>query len=89
MLVATNVFVSDETLTVHLSDGRSISVPLAGYPRLVHATPDERANWQLIGRGKGIHWPHLDEDISIEGLIAGKASGESQRSFAKWLSART
>jgi len=86
--LATNVVVTDDTLTVDLSDGRTISVPLAWYPRLFHGTPDERANWQMIGRGEGIHWPQLDEDISVEGLIAGKASGESQRSFAKWLDKR-
>jgi len=86
--LATNVVVTTDTLTVDLSDGRTISVPLAWYPRLAHGTPDEQARWQLIGRGEGIHWPELDEDISVEGLIAGKASGESQRSFAKWLDSR-
>ena len=85
---ATNVAVTDDTLTVDLSDGRSISVPLAWYPRLVDGSPTERATWQLIGRGEGIHWPELDEDISVEGLIAGKPSGESQQSLAKWLQAR-
>jgi len=85
---ATNVVVTDDTLTVDLSDGRTISVPLAWYPRLVHGTPDERAKWQLIGRGEGIHWPQLDDDISIEGLIAGKPSGESQASLARWIEAR-
>lgn len=87
--LATNVFVTDDTLTVDLSDGRTISVPLAWYPRLVHGTLDERSEWELIGRGEGIHWPRLDEDISVEGLIAGKASNESQRSFANWLKERT
>jgi Protein of unknown function (DUF3532). len=85
---ATNVGVTDDTLTVDLSDGRTISVPLAWYPRLVHGTQEERANWRLIGRGEGIHWPQLDEDISVEGLIAGKPSGESQRSLARWIEAR-
>jgi Protein of unknown function (DUF2442) len=80
--------VTDDTLTVDLSDGRTISVPLAWYPRLVHGTLEERANWRLIGRGEGIHWPQLDEDISVEGLIAGKPSGESQRSLARWIEAR-
>jgi hypothetical protein len=84
--LATNVVVTDDTLTVDLSDGRTISVPLSWYPRLVHATDEERSTWRLIGRGKGIHWPELDEDISVEGLITGKASGESQPSIAKWLS---
>src|SRR3954468_2455702 len=86
--VATNVAVTDDTLTVDLSDGRSISVPLAWYPRLAHGSPEERQSWRLIGRGDGIHWPDLDEDISVEGLLAGKSSGESQQSLAKWLSAR-
>ena len=85
---ATNVSATDDTLTVDLSDGRSISVPLAWYPRLVHASDKERKTWRLIGRGEGIHWPELDEDISVEGLIAGRTSGESQQSFAKWLQSR-
>jgi hypothetical protein len=80
--------VTDDALTVDLSDGRTISVPLAWYPRLVHGTPDERVTWQLIGRGGGIHWPQLDEDISVEGLIAGKESGESQASLARWVATR-
>lgn len=86
--VADSVTVTDDTLTVELSDGRSLSVPLAWFPRLVHATQAERKSWRLIGRGHGIHWNKLDEDISIEGLLAGKPSGESQASFKKWLSAR-
>ena len=85
---ATNVVVTDDTLTVDLSDGRTISVPLAWFPRLVHGTPDERATWRLIGRGEGIHWPRLDDDISVEGLIAGKPSGESQASLARWIETR-
>jgi len=85
---ATNVTVTDDTLTVDLSDGRTISVPLAWYPRLSHGAPAERTDWRLIGRGEGIHWPQLDEDISVEGLIAGKPSGESQSSLAKWIAAR-
>jgi hypothetical protein len=85
---ATNVAVTDDTLTVDLSDGRTISVPLAWYPRLAHGTPEERATWRLIGRGEGIHWPQLDDDISVEGLIAGKPSGESQASLARWIETR-
>jgi hypothetical protein len=85
---ATNVDVTDETLTVDLSDGRTISVPVPWYPRLAHASPAERRNWLLIGRGEGIHWPDIDEDISVEALIAGRSSGESQKSFAQWLRAR-
>ena len=69
---AETVRVSGDTLTAELSDGRTISVPLDWYPRLTHATPEERDNWRLIGGGEGIHWPDLDEDISVEGLIAGR-----------------
>jgi hypothetical protein len=87
--VPTVLIVTDDTLTVDLSDGRSISVPLAWFPRLAHGTLEERANWELIGRGEGIHWPELDEDISVEGLIAGRPSGESQQSLAKWLQRRS
>ncbi len=80
--------VSDESLTVELVDGRSVSVPLAWYPRLTHAMPGERQKWRLIGRGEGIHWPDLDEDISVEGLLVGRPSGESQASFQRWLQSR-
>ena len=85
---AQDVKVTDDTLSVDLGDGRTISVPLAWFPRLVHGTPKERNNWRLIGKGEGIHWEDLDEDISIEGLLAGHASGESQASFKKWLDQR-
>ena len=84
-----NVAVSEDTLCVDLSDGRSISVPLAWYPRLSHASAAERKRWRLIGRGVGIHWEELDEDISVEGLLAGRPSGESQASFSKWLAKRS
>ena len=87
MVSAQNVQVTDEALIVDLSDGRTVSVPLAWFPRLSHATPEERNDWRLIG--EGIHWPALDEDISVENLILGKPSGESQKSFKKWLGART
>jgi hypothetical protein len=86
---AENVTVSEDTLSVDLSDGRTISVPLSWYPRLLHASQKERRNWRLIGKGQGIHWEGIDEDISVEGLLAGKPSGESQSSFATWLTART
>jgi hypothetical protein len=86
---AVNVTVSDDTLSVDLDDGRTISVPLAWYPRLVHGTEQERNNWKLIGRGRGIHWTDLDEDISIIGLLEGKPSGESQASLAAWLRRRS
>lgn len=85
---AESVRVTDDTLTVDLSDGRSLSVPLDWFPRLVHATQAERKSLRLIGRGRGIHWNLLDEDISIDGLLAGKPSAESQASFQKWLAAR-
>ena len=60
-----------DTLRVDLLDGRSISAPLAWYPRLLHATPQQRANWQRAGGGYGIHWPEIDEDLSVEGLLRG------------------
>lgn len=82
------VKVSDTRLSLALSDGRTVLVPLLRYPRLVDATPAERDNWRLIGRGEGIHWPDLDEDISVAGLLAGKRSGESQRSLKRWLELR-
>ena len=82
------ITVTEDTLTAELSDGRTISVPPSWHPRLVHATPEERSNWELIGGGQGIHWPDLDEDISIEGLLAGRKSGESHRSFQQWLEAK-
>ena len=82
---AVDVQASDDTLTVDLSDGRTISVPLGWYPRLEYASPEERSNWRLIGKGQGIHWDGIDEDISVEGLLSGKPSGESQASFKKWL----
>jgi len=82
---AENVTITEDTLSVDLSDGRTISVPLAWFPRLTHSTQAERNNWRLIGKGHGIHWEDIDEDISVEGLLAGKPSGESQASFKKWL----
>jgi len=85
---ADSVSVSNDTLTVELNDGRTLSVPLAWYPRLLHATVAERKRWELIGRGQGIHWEDLDEDISIEGLVAGRPSAESQASLKKWLESR-
>ena len=79
--VASSVEITEDTLRVDLLDGRTISVPLTWYPRLLHGTAQERAKWQFIGKGHGIHWDDLDEDISVEGLILGKPSGESQASF--------
>jgi hypothetical protein len=83
--VAMGVEVSEDTLAVELADGRTIAAPLAWYPRLAHATAEERASWRLIAGGRGIHWPALDEDISVANLLAGQPSAESQSSFKKWL----
>lgn len=85
---AENVTISSDALSVDLSDGRTISVPLAWFPRLLHASPKERGNWRLIGKGQGFHWEDLDEDISVENLLLAKPSGESQASFKRWLSGR-
>lgn len=85
---ATEVQVSTDTLTADLADGRTIAVPLAWYPRLSHATAEERQNWRLIAGGRGIHWPALDEDISVANLLNGQPSTESQRSLKKWLAGR-
>jgi hypothetical protein len=85
---AHNITITEDTLAVDLNDGRTISVPLAGYPRLLHGTPEERNNWRFIGDKEGIHWPDLDEDISVENLLLGKPSGESQSSFKRWLEKR-
>lgn len=85
---AQHVIVTEDSLTVDLVDGRTVSVPLAWYPRLSHGTSSERDNWRLIGQGEGVHWPDLDEDISIEDLLAGRASGESQSSLKRWLAER-
>ena len=79
---------SSDTLTVDLTDGRTVSVPLAWYPRLVHGTAAERNHWELLGEGEGIHWPELDEDISVAGLLLGRPSAESQRSYRRWLAQR-
>jgi hypothetical protein len=85
---AQQVVITEDSLIVDLMDGRTISVPLAWYPRLLHGTLEERRNWRLIGHGEGIHWPDIDEDISVENLLAGKPSGESQRSLQRWLEDR-
>ena len=85
---ATAVRLTTDTLVVDLADGRTVSVPLAWYPRLLHSSPEERANHRLIGEGEGIHWPDLDEDISVENILAGKVSGEGSKSFARWLASR-
>ena len=86
--LARSVRVTSDTLHVDLSDGRTISVPVGWYPRLTHANADERKAWRLIAQGQGIHWDSIDEDISVEGLLAGRTSGESQSSFKRWLDSR-
>jgi hypothetical protein len=83
-----NVTIDDDTLSIDLEDGRTISVPIGWYPRLAHGTPAERANFQISGAGYGIHWPDLDEDIGVEGLLLGKKSTESLASFERWLQRR-
>src|SRR5258708_1073376 len=86
--VAQGVTVSDEALTVDLTDGRTIVVPVAWFPRLGHGTAEERADWRLIGGGVGIHWPSLDDDISVESLLEGRRSGETQESLQRWIEGR-
>jgi hypothetical protein len=79
------VTVTEDTLSVDFEDGRSIAVPIGWYPRLAHGTSEERANFQISGGGFGIHWPDLDEDSGVEGLLPGKNSSESLASFERWL----
>ena len=85
---ATVVRLTEDTLAVDLADGRTVSLPLTWYPRLLQGSPEERANHRLIGDGEGIHWPDLDEDISVENILSGKVSGEGAKSFACWLADR-
>ena len=86
---AMRVTLTEDSLAVDLSDGRTVSVPLVWYPRLLHGSSRERRNWRLIAGGGGIHWPDLDEDLSVEGIVLGRASGESQASLKRWLDARS
>jgi len=86
---AQDVRVTEDALIVELEDGRTISVPITWYPRLLHGQKSERANWRLIGKGEGIHWPDLDEDIKVEQLLLGRPSGESQKSLQQWLKSRS
>lgn len=86
--IAVEVTVTEDDLTVNLSDGRRIVVPLAWYPRLLYASDRERQNWQLLGDGYAIEWPDLDEHIGIEGLLAGRPGGESPQSLNRWLASR-
>lgn len=85
---AQTVTVTDELLIVELTDGRTLSVPLSWYPRLWHGKPEERQNWRLIGQGEGIHWPDLDEDVSVENLLLGRPSSEGPTSLKEWLATR-
>ncbi len=87
--LARHVTVTDDSLTMDLMDGRTITAPLVWYPRLLHATAQERDHWRLIGNGEGVHWPDLDEDISVENVLVGRPSTESQRSFKQWLDQRS
>jgi Protein of unknown function (DUF2442) len=86
---ACHVVVTDEQLIVGLTDGRTLSVPLEWYPRLLHAPAAQRQNVNLLGDGYGMEWPDLDEHIGVEGLLAGRRSGESARSFQRWLASRS
>jgi hypothetical protein len=85
---AKRVRVTRDSPIVELHDGRTVSVPVVWYPRLAHGSMSERQDWELIGPGIGIHWPDLDEDISVDGLLRGLPSGESPESFKRWLAAR-
>jgi hypothetical protein len=85
---AQRVAVSEDSLTVDLVDGRTIILPLMWYPRLWYGTPEERDHYEIIGDGTFIHWPDLDEDLSVAGLLAGRRSGESRKSLKRWLEGR-
>jgi hypothetical protein len=85
---ALSVSFSEDALIVRLDDGRSLSVPLAWYPRLLHGSAAEREHYELIGDGEGIHWPQVDEDIHVDGLLAGRRSAESAASLARWMQSR-
>jgi hypothetical protein len=86
--MVTVICVGDDVITVELLDGRTISAPLAWYPRLLNGSVAERSDYRIIAQGEGVHWPQLDEDISVAGLLAGRPSAESQASLAGWLAAR-
>jgi Protein of unknown function (DUF2442) len=85
---AQSVTVSEDALTVDLVDGRTIIIPVVWYPRLWHGTPEERQQVELFGDGVYLHWPELDEDLTVAGLLAGRRSGESPQSLQRWLEAR-
>ena len=86
---AQEVEVTKDTLVVSLADGRTIIVPLAWFPRLWYGKPKERAHFEIIGDGNYIHWPDLDEDLSVTGILAGRHSKENPQSLKKWLDARS
>jgi Protein of unknown function (DUF2442) len=86
--IVSAIEITDTHLIAELTDGRKLSVPLAWYPRLLHGTVTERLNWELLGDGEAIEWADLDEHIELEGLLAGRKSGESQRSVDRWLAQR-
>ncbi|MGH8548649.1 MAG: DUF2442 domain-containing protein [Methylococcales bacterium] len=85
---AQHLAISEDALTVDLADGRTIIAPLLWYPRLWHGTSDERNNFEIIGDGSIIHWPDLDEDLSVSGILGGRRSGESHQSLTRWLEER-
>jgi hypothetical protein len=85
---ARRVEVTDQHLQVDLADGGFVRVPLAWFPRLLHATPAERSGWRLLGAGSAIEWPEFDEHIGVEALLAGRGSGETAESLARWLRSR-
>ena len=87
-VLAVDLEFTDESLTVALADGRTFTVPLSLYPRLVHATKQERENWERLLDGEGFHWPDLDEDLSVYAFVNGLPSAESNRSFKRWLKAK-
>lgn len=82
------VRVREDAITVDLVDGRTLIVPLAWYPRLWHGTREEREHFEIFGDGAYIHWPDLDEDLTVEGLLAGRRSAETPHSLKKWLESR-
>lgn len=85
---ALKVLFSEDAMTVFLDDGRTVSVPITWYPRLLAGTQEERMQFELIGDGEGIHWPDLDENITVDGILAGRRSAESDASLARWMSQR-
>jgi hypothetical protein len=85
---AQDITITEDSLSVDLMDGRTIIVPIVWYPRLWHGTPEERSNFEIIGGGMLLHWPDLDEDLSVDGILAGRRSGENQKSLKRWLEKR-